>query len=145
MMKIKPAFNLRGNSLQRLLARVKCILGYLGYTLCELSGQRAVLMIPIFKNSETLSTEYSTSRLTISEYLRGKGSVQQRKILEDVEQDLLRQTLPVDSLFLPIFLSSLLAGAFKGLLRPTAGTPSVLLLITLETSFHPGLQRRQKK
>ena len=71
-------------------------------------------------------------------YLRGVSPIQQRQVLEDVEQDLLWQTLPADSLPLTIFLPALLAGPFKSLLSPTAGATSVLLLIPLETSFHPG-------
>lgn len=88
-------------------------------------------------NSTTSCFLTDRSLLLYTGYLRSVSSIQQRQVLEDVEQDLLRQIPPVDSLLLQIFLPPLLAGAFKSLLRPAAGATSVLLFIPLQDAFHP--------
>lgn len=75
-------------------------------------------------------------------YLRSISPIQQRQVLEDVEQDVLRQILPVAALLLRLFrlLHSLpLARVFQTPLGATAGASSVLLLILLPATFHSAL------
>ena len=87
-------------------------------------------------NNSTASTAFCLL-LLYTGYLRSVSSIQQRQVLEDVEQDLLRQVPPADFLLLRIFLPPLLAGAFQSLLGPTAGATPVLLRVSLQASFHP--------
>lgn len=86
----------------------------------------------------------------IQGYLRSISPIQQRQVLEDVEQDLLRQILPVAALLLLLLLllrllrllhSAPLARVFQTPWGAAAGTSSVLLLIflliLLPATFHP--------